>query len=119
MQSMIKKQFACEINVRETTDVKHYRMTDSGYLITNVCCLTCLRYNYNNFWCYCRIHVPYFMYTDNEINSMLYTQPKSCSVVFRNAYTLSHTRETVNLYTTGAPWKEKLTVSGVGVVGSN
>ena len=30
-----------------------------------------------------------------------------------------HTRETVNLYTAGAPWKEKLTVSGVGVVGSN
>ena len=30
-----------------------------------------------------------------------------------------HTRETVNLYTTGAPWKEKLTVSGVEVVGSN
>ena len=28
-------------------------------------------------------------------------------------------RETVNLYTAGAPWKEKLTVSGVGVVGSN
>ena len=30
-----------------------------------------------------------------------------------------HTRETVNLYTAGAPWKEKLTVSGVGVAGSN
>ena len=30
-----------------------------------------------------------------------------------------HTRETVNLYSAGAPRKEKLTVSGVGVVWSN
>ena len=52
-----------------------------------------------------------FLYMDSTISLLK-------SEIFK-ASILLHTRETVNLYTAGAPWKEKLTVSGVGVVGSN
>ena len=56
----------------------------------------------------------FYVFNSRDEIYLVFTEKKQIFFLF---YT--HTRETVNLYTTSAPWKEKLTVSVVGVVGSN